>query len=435
MPPLKSILVVGAGFSGAVVSRHLAEAGHHVTVIDARDHVAGNCHTARDPETGVMVHHYGPHIFHTDDLSVWEYVARFATMMPYRHQVKAQVDGQVYALPINLHTINQFFRTALTPAQAQTFLAAQAETGGGQSFEDQGLRFVGRALYEAFFEGYTRKQWGVDPARLPASILKRLPLRFTYDDNYFAHQFQGIPREGYTALVARILDHPGITLHLRCAAEEVDAGRYDHQVYTGPLDRFFGHRFGRLGYRTLRFEHERVAAPYQGTAVMNYCDPEVPFTRITEHMYFAPWECTQFSRSIITREYSAAAGASDTPYYPVRLLDDKALLARYVALAQQTEGVTFLGRLGTYAYLDMDVAIRQAQDAARHLVQAFAKDIRPAVFMNPVCEGSAHRVASAAHSADRIVASLGAQCFAQPAHMHINRARVDINVAPPDAVQ
>lgn len=435
MPLPKSILVVGAGFSGAVVARHLAEAGHRITVIDARDHVAGNCHTARDPETGVMVHQYGPHIFHTDDAAVWDYVNRFATMMPYRHQVKAQVGGQVYALPVNLHTINQFFGTTLSPAQAQAFVAAQASGDGVVSFRDQGLRFVGRALYEAFFEGYTRKQWGVDPARLPASILKRLPLRFTYDDNYFAHQYQGIPRGGYTALVARILDHPGITLHLRCAAEEVDTGRYDHQVYTGPLDRFFGHRFGRLGYRTLRFEHERVAAPHQGTAVMNYCDEGVPFTRITEHMYFAPWEAAGFSRSVITREYSAAAGAEDIPYYPVRLLDDKALLARYVDLAQQTRCVTFLGRLGTYAYLDMDVAIAQALKTAAHLAECFAQDRRPKVFLEQVCEGSAHRIARAAHSADRVFAPLSAERLAQPAHMHIDRAGIDVNIPPPHTVQ
>lgn len=379
MPAPKSILVTGAGLSGAVVARGLAEAGHRVTVIDERDHVAGNCHTARDPETGVMLHHYGPHILHTDDVQVWDYVTRFAVMMPYRHQVKAQVAGQVYALPINLHTINQFFGRALRPAEAREFIAGQSAGGEPVSFEDQGLRFVGRPLYEAFFQGYTRKQWGVEPARLPASILKRLPLRFTYDDNYFAHRFQGIPREGYTAMVAAILAHPGIGLRLNTAAESF-AGQFDHQVYTGPLDRYFGHRFGRLGYRTLRFEHERVAAPYQGAAVMNYCDESVPFTRITEHMYFAPWEVERFTRSVITREYSAQAGPGDIPYYPIRLLDDKALLARYQALARQAEGVTFLGRLGTYAYLDMDVAIRRALDATSHLLRAFNQEARPKVF-------------------------------------------------------
>ena len=431
----KSILIVGAGFSGAVVARHLAEAGHRVTVIDARDHVAGNCHTARDPQTGVMVHRYGPHIFHTDDAGVWDYVSRFATMMPYRHQVKAQVGGQVYALPINLHTINQFFGTSFSPEEARAFVAAQTSGDAVASFRDQGLRFVGRAIYEAFFDGYTRKQWGVDPARLPAAILKRLPLRFTYDDNYFAHPYQGIPRDGYTALVARILNHPGITVHLRCPSEEVEAARFDHLVYTGPLDRYFGHRFGRLRYRTLHFEHERVAAPHQGTAVMNYCDGDVPFTRITEHMYFAPWEADRFQRSVITREYSATAGAEDIPYYPVRLLDDKALLSRYIALARQSDRVTFLGRLGTYAYLDMDVAIAQALDMAAHLSECFATGRRPAVFPQTSGADSAHRVARAAHRADRVFAPLRAERLAQAAHMHIDSARVDIDVAPPYSVQ
>ncbi len=382
----RCLLIVGAGLTGAVVARSLAEAGHHATVIDERDHIAGNCHTERDPETGVMVHVYGPHIFHTDDAEVWAFINRHCQMMPYRHQVKARVGGQVYAMPVNLHTINQFFGTALSPQEARDFVARQAAHGEGEarSFEEQGLRFVGRALYEAFFQGYTRKQWGVAPDRLPAAILKRLPLRFTYDDNYFFHRHQGIPREGYTAAVASILNHPGIALHLATPFERIAPDRFDHIVYTGPLDRYFGHAFGRLGYRTLRFEREVVAAPYQGTAVMNYCDPDVPHTRITEHMYFAPWEMAQFDRSVITREYSAAAGPADIPYYPLRLLDDKALLDQYVARARASAGVTFAGRLGSYAYLDMDAAIRRALDVGAHLCAAFEKGASPDAFVHPV---------------------------------------------------
>jgi UDP-galactopyranose mutase len=387
MPEQKSVLVVGAGFSGGVIARLLAENGHRVTVIDERAHVAGNCHTARDPATGIMLHVYGPHIFHTDDDEVWNFITRHCTMMPYRHQVKAMVGGRVYALPINLHTINQFFDRALSPHEARLFVESLSEGQDGaepQSFQDQGLRFVGRALYEAFFHGYTLKQWEVSPDRLPASILKRLPLRFTYDDNYFFHRHQGIPREGYTAAVDSILDHPLITVRLRTRAETLGADSFDHQVYTGPLDRFFDYGFGRLGYRTLRFEKDTVDAPYQGTAVMNYCDLSVPYTRITEHMYFAPWEADSFRRSVIYREYSATAGADDIPYYPVRLIDDKALLNRYVAQAQATPGVTFAGRLGTYAYLDMDVAIRRAMDVGHHLMQCFAQSRTPDAFVHPV---------------------------------------------------
>ncbi len=386
MSKSRSVLVVGAGLTGAVVARALAEQGHRVRVIDERDHIAGNCHTRRDPETGVMVHVYGPHIFHTDDAGVWDFINRHCEMMPYRHQVKAKVGGAVYSMPVNLHTINQFFGTAMSPHEAERFVAGLAEHGpdAPHSFEEQGLRLVGRALYEAFFQGYTRKQWGVEPSRLPAAILKRLPLRFTYDDNYFFHRFQGIPREGYTAAVASILDHPGIALHLATSAENLGAGGDDHTVYTGALDRYFGHRLGRLGYRTLRFEREVVPAPHQGTAVMNYCDVDVPYTRITEHMYFAPWEMAGFDRSVIYREYSASAGAGDIPYYPVRLLDDKALLQRYVALARQTPAVTFAGRLGSYAYLDMDVAIRRAMDVGSHLLAAFAAECAPEAFVHPV---------------------------------------------------
>jgi UDP-galactopyranose mutase len=311
-------------------------------------------------------------------------------MMPYRHQARARVGGQVYAMPINLHTINQFFGAALTPSEARAFVAARAATdiAAPRSFEEQALKFVGREIYEAFFRGYTRKQWGVEPDRLPAAILKRLPLRFTYDDNYFAHPHQGIPRQGYTAAVASILDHPGITLHLGLGAEDpaarAAAREADHVLYTGPIDRYFDHAEGRLSYRTLHFEHSIADAPHQGTAVLNYCDEAVPYTPITEHMYFAPWEAARFERSVVTREYSAAAGPGDIPYYPVRLVDDKALLERYVARARATPGVTFAGRLGSYAYLDMDVSIARGFDVAAHLLARFAQGAAPDAFVHPV---------------------------------------------------
>ena len=211
-PKTRHCLMVGAGLSGAVIGRMLAEAGHKVTVLDARDHIAGNCHTLRDAGTGVMVHVYGPHIFHTDDAEVWDYVNRYETFQPYKNRVKTTSQGAVYSLPVNLHTINQFFGQTLRPDEAKTFLEGKADTSisDPQTFEDQALRFVGRDLYEAFFKGYTIKQWGCSPTELPASILKRLPVRFNYDDNYFFHKFQGMPENGYTAMVERILDHPGI---------------------------------------------------------------------------------------------------------------------------------------------------------------------------------------------------------------------------------
>jgi UDP-galactopyranose mutase len=359
------ILIVGAGLSGAVIARELAEAGHRVTVHDSRSHVAGNCHTQRDPETGVLVHVYGPHIFHTDDAGVWDHVTRFARFRPYRHRVMATVKDRVFSLPMNLLTINQFFGTALCPDEARALVAAQADLSieSPKTFEEQALRFVGRALYEAFFEGYTRKQWGCEPSALPASILKRLPLRFSYDDSYFAHRFQGLPEEGYTAMVAAMLDHPGIALHLSAPADAGMAAGFDHVFQSGPLDRWFGERLGRLGYRTLEFERFTAEGDRQGCAVMNWCDADVPWTRVTEFKHFTPWE--SHAGSVLYRETSRAAGAGDIPYYPIRLVEEKTLLSRYVALAQAGTGVTFVGRLGTYRYLDMDVTVREALDAAR----------------------------------------------------------------------
>ena len=362
------ILLVGAGLSGAVIGRTLAEAGHQITIVEARDHVAGNCHTVRDAETGVMVHVYGPHIFHTDDEEVWNYVNRFETFMPYKNRVKTTSKGQVFSLPVNLHTINQFYGKTLRPDEARAFIEEQADTSitDPQTFEEQALRFVGPDLYEAFFKGYTIKQWGMSPKDLPASILKRLPVRFNYDDNYFFHRFQGMPENGYTAMVERILDHPAITVHLNTTFTRDQVGDYDHVYYSGPLDGFFDYELGRLGYRTLDFERFTYEGDYQGCAVMNYGEEEVPYTRITEHKHFAPWE--EHEGSVCYREFSRTCGEDDIPYYPIRQVKEKALLADYEALAAGVENVTFVGRLGTYRSLDMDVTIREALDVAQALI-------------------------------------------------------------------
>jgi UDP-galactopyranose mutase len=359
-----NILLVGAGFSGAVIGRRLAEAGHQVTIIDSRDHIAGNCHTERDAHTDVMVHVYGPHIFHTDDKEVWDYVNSFARFMPYKNRVKTTSQGQVFSLPVNLHTINQFYNKTMRPGEARAFLAEQADTSitDPQTFEEQALRFVGPDLYAAFFKGYTEKQWGCSPTELPASILKRLPVRFNYDDNYFFHKYQGMPNQGYTPLVAAILEHDNITVQLNTQFEAAQAGEYDHVFYSGPLDGWFDYSLGRLGYRTLDFEKFTEEGDYQGCAVMNYGDRDVPYTRITEHKHFSPWET--HDDTVCYREFARAAEADDIPYYPIRMVDEKAMLADYVALAEQTSGVTFVGRLGTYRYLDMDVTIREAMDTA-----------------------------------------------------------------------
>ena len=375
-------MLVGAGLSGAVIGRALAEAGQDVTVLDARDHIAGNCHTVRDADTGVMVHVYGPHIFHTDDAEVWDYVNRFARFMPYKNRVKTTAQGQVYSLPVNLHTINQFYGTTMRPEEARAFIAQQAaDIPDPQSFEEQALAFVGPDLYAAFFKGYTQKQWGCSPTELPAAILKRLPLRFNYDDNYFAHRFQGIPEEGYTAMCAAILDHPGIEVQLNRRFDPAEAEGWDHVFWSGPLDGFFDYRLGRLGYRTLDFDRFTHDGDYQGCAVMNYGDEDVPFTRITEHKHFAPWEDHQ--GSVLYRESARACGPDDIPYYPIRLVEEKALLADYVAAAQDTSGVTFVGRLGTYRYLDMDVTIREALDVAGAFLAAREAGTAMPAFVKP----------------------------------------------------
>ena len=371
--------IVGAGFTGAVVARELATACHKSVVFDTRDHVAGNCHTARH-ETGVMVHTYGPHIFHTQHEHVWEYINRFGEMMPYNHKVKAISKGKMYSLPVNLTTINQFFGTDFTPEQAEAFIATKGDATitSPVSFEDQGLRFVGRELYDAFFSGYTAKQWGVDPKDLPASILARLPVRFNADDSYFNHPHQAIPKNGYTPIVEAILNHPNISLRLstkfspKNTSEIREFGEFDHVVWTGPIDAYFDYEYGRLGYRTLDFVAETSDGDYQKYPVVNYCDVDVPYTRITEHKHFAPWE--SHDRTVVYHEYSRLSGESDTPYYPIRRVKEKELLLSYVKRARTATGVTFMGRLGTYRYLDMDVTIHEALGASHEMLNCLASN-------------------------------------------------------------
>ena len=356
--------IAGAGFSGAVLARELANAGHQVVVHETRNHVGGNCHTERDADTGIMVHRYGPHIFHTANERVWSYINDFGDMQPYNHRVLSTVGNRVFSLPVNLLTINQLFETTLNPTQAEAFIRDQSDQtiGEPENFEEQALKMMGRKLYDAFFHGYTCKQWGLEPTEIPASVLRRLPLRFNYENSYFAHPYQAIPRDGYTAIIERILDNPRIELRLNTPYSSAHREEFDHSIWTGPLDAWFGHRLGRLGYRTLDFEEIRGTGDFQGCAVMNYGDIEVPYTRISEHKHFAPWE--QHKDTICFREFSRLAGEDDIPYYPIRMAQDKVLLQQYLDAAREEPAVTFAGRLGTYRYLDMDVTIADALAAA-----------------------------------------------------------------------
>ncbi|HET9239359.1 MAG TPA: UDP-galactopyranose mutase [Oligoflexus sp.] len=362
----KKIAIAGAGFAGAVVARELAETGKYkIVVFESRPHLAGNCHTERDAETGVMVHQYGPHIFHTSREDVWKYVNRFAKFGPYTNRVKAVTARGVFSLPINLLTINQFFGKTFDPREAREFIGSLGDSSieEPKTFEDQALKFLGRDLYENFFYGYTKKQWGVEPTELPASILSRLPVRFNYDDNYYVSRYQGIPIDGYTAIVEKILDHENIEVQLGEKFDPAFKDQFDHVFWSGPIDAYYNFELGRLQYRSLQFERFDAEGDYQGNPVINYCEARIPYTRITEHKHFAPWETHE--KTVCFKEYSKLAEPSDTPYYPLRLQKDKELLRQYMDRIQGEPGITFIGRLGTYRYLDMHVVIGESLDLAK----------------------------------------------------------------------
>jgi len=307
-----------------------------------------------------MVHKYGPHIFHTNNQKVWNFINEFDEFVPFVNRVKAVSSGRIYSLPVNLLTINNFFDKNLSPSEAQSFIDTLSDKSISlpKSFEEQALKFVGRDIYEAFFKGYTEKQWGVHPSELPADILKRLPLRFNYDDNYYSSKFQGLPLNGYTYIFEKMLDHKNIELILDYKFLKSMSKQFDHVFYSGPIDEWFGFSEGRLRYRTLDFVSERHAGDYQGNPVINYCDASVPWTRITEHKHFSPWESHE--STIIYKEFSRESKLDDIPYYPLRLLNDKQLLNKYIAMSNLESGVTFVGRLGTYRYLDMHLTIAEA---------------------------------------------------------------------------
>ena len=362
------ILVVGAGFSGAVVARELAEqTDARILVIETRDHVAGNCHTERDPRSGIMVHRYGAHIFHTDREDVWNYVRRYSEFGPYVNRVKASTRRGVFPLPINLLTINHFFGKRFSPREAEDFIGALGDVTvlEPRNFEEQALKFVGRELYETFFYGYTKKQWGCEPCELSPSLLKRLPIRFTYDDSYFNDRFQGIPVDGYTAIIQRLLTHERIEVKLGTPWQAGMESDFAHVIFTGPIDQYYDYRFGRLGYRTVFWDRSYHQGDFQGNAVINYPDSDVPFTRILEHKHFAPWETHK--ETVVFTEYSKETGVDDIPFYPKRLAIDKELLEKYLQLARSQTKVSFLGRLATYRYLDMHQVVAEALDFSPRL--------------------------------------------------------------------
>ena len=358
------LVVVGSGLFGLTVAERVAEGlGKRVLVVERRSHLGGNAWSEPEPTTGIEVHRYGAHLFHTSNTRVWEYVNRFTSFTGYQHRVFSIFKGQVYPLPINLATICAYFGRYLSPAEARELIRVQAEeVTSATNLEQKAISLIGRPLYEAFVRGYTAKQWQTDPTELSADIITRLPVRYTFDNRYFADTYEGLPTDGYAAFLTRMADHPLIDIQLDTDFFEVRSSLPQVPVvYTGALDRYFGYTEGALGWRTLDFELEVLPqADYQGTSVMNYADEDVPWTRIHEFRHFHPERSYPTDQTVIVREYSRTAEGNDEPYYPINASSDRERLQAYRERAAAEENVLFGGRLGTYQYLDMHMAIASA---------------------------------------------------------------------------
>jgi UDP-galactopyranose mutase len=349
-------LIVGAGFAGSVLAERLARGSDKkVLLVDRRPHIGGNAYDGYN-EAGILIHRYGPHIFHTNSREVFEYLSSFTPWRPYEHRVKASVDGQLLPMPINLDTINRLYNLRLSSAGLERFFAAVAETREAiRTSEDVVVSRVGRDLYEKFFRNYTRKQWGLDPSELDASVAARVPVRTNRDDRYFTDRYQAMPLHGYTRMFENMLDHENIKVLLNCDYREIDGViPYRRMIYTGPIDEFFGMRYGKLPYRSLRFVHETVPVRRaQAAPVINYPNEHL-YTRVTEFKYLTGQSHAQTS---LVYEYPEAEG---DPYYPVPRAENAEIYKRYQALAEAAPEVTFVGRLATYRYYNMDQVVAQA---------------------------------------------------------------------------
>ena len=383
------LVVVGSGFFGLTVAQQCAEnLGLNVVVIDRRAHIGGNAYSEEDAETGIEVHRYGSHLFHTSNERVWEYVNAFTAFTSYQHRVYTNFRGQVFPMPINLGTINQFFDAAYSPDEARQLISEQAgefSSNDARNLEEKGISLIGRPLYEAFIKDYTAKQWQTDPKLLAAEIISRLPVRYNYDNRYFSDTHEGLPVDGYTAWLERMASHDRIEVRLDTdffdPSQEVNKANVVGNipvVYTGPVDHYFDYAHGRLGWRTLDFERQVMpTGDYQGTSVMNYADPDVPFTRIHEFRHFHPERDYPGDKTVIMREFSRFAQGEDEPYYPVNTPEDREQLLTYRDLGRAESGVLFGGRLGTYKYLDMHMAIGAALSMVDNkLAPHFAKGLQ-----------------------------------------------------------
>ncbi len=368
------LVVVGSGFFGLTIAERCAsELGLKVLVVERRYHLGGNAYSEKDPETGIEVHKYGTHLFHTSNKKVWDYVTRFTAFTGYQHRVFAKVEDQVYSFPMNLGLINQFFGRSHTPDEARALIAEQSSeiaTADATNLEEKAVSLIGRPLYEAFVKGYTAKQWQTDPTELSADIITRLPVRYTFDNRYFNDTYEGLPVDGYTAWLERMADHENIEVLLDSDYLDPANGLMEEfkgrvpVVYTGPIDEYFDNSEGRLSWRTVDLESETLDVDdFQGTGVVNYNDQDVPYTRILEFKHLHPERTYLPGKTIVVHEYSRFAEDDDEPYYPVNTADDRAKLLAYRELAKKEAAehqVLFGGRLGTYQYLDMHMAIGSA---------------------------------------------------------------------------
>ena len=367
------LVIVGSGFFGLTIAeRCAAELDLRVLVLERRHHIGGNAYSEREPTSGVEVHKYGAHLFHTSNEKVWEYVNRFTSFTDYKHRVFGKYQGQVYSLPMNLGLINQFFGKSHTPDEARALIAEQASeirTEDASNLEEKAISLIGRPLYEAFIKGYTAKQWQTDPKKLSADIITRLPVRYTFENRWFNDTYEGLPVDGYTAWLTKMAEHPNIEVQLNTDFFGSDPNWADEFkgkvpiVYTGPVDEYFGHSEGRLSWRTVDLEESvEDVDDFQGTGVINYNDQEVPFTRIIEFKHFHPERVKTHlpGKTVIVHEYSRFAEEDDEPYYPINTAEDREKLLKYRELAKKEPMVLFGGRLGTYKYLDMHMAIGSA---------------------------------------------------------------------------
>ena len=375
------LVIVGSGFFGLTVAERVAaELDKRVLVIDRRDHIGGNAYSEPEPETGIEIHRYGAHLFHTSNERVWQYVNRFTEFTGYQHRVFSIYDGQTYSLPINLATICQYFGKSFSPGEARALVAEQAgeiDTAAAANLEEKAISLIGRPLYEAFIRAYTKKQWQTEPTELPAEVIARLPVRYTFDNRYFNDTHEGLPVNGYTAWLTTMADHPNIEVRLSTDFFDVrdDLPADVPIVFTGPIDKYFDNQAGELGWRTLDFEQEVLPiGDFQGTSVMNYADEDVPYTRVHEFRHFHPERDYPADKTVVVREYSRFAQTGDEPYYPINTPEDRAKLEVYRELAKKEAAekrVLFGGRLGTYKYLDMHMAIGSALSMFDNRIRPF----------------------------------------------------------------